>query len=70
MRKIEVDGVEYEWQVGRTVVHVRGPDNFKLILPKVDATGGYHAERDFEKGTASITPSMIADRIREHVSAE
>ncbi len=63
-RKIVVDDVEYTWQVGSSCVVIRGPNKYKKIISKPEATGFYSADRDFEKKNARITPGMIAEYIK------
>jgi hypothetical protein len=64
-RKIVVDDVEYTWQVGRQCVEIRGPEKYKRLVPKDEATGFYYDTRAFEKRYARITPGMISEWIKK-----
>jgi len=62
MRKITVDGDEYEWKVGKKHVEIRGPNNFKKTPLIHQASNGFYSAKDVEdpKGNWTISPAMIA----------
>jgi hypothetical protein len=70
MRTLLIEDTEYKWKVGKSFVLIRGPDNWKRTPTLIEATGGYHNDRDFEKRQASITPAMIEGYIRRERSKD
>lgn len=60
MRKIVVDGKDYEYKIGKRFVEIRGPNGFKRTPQKHQASMGFYSAKEVEKNEAAITPAMIS----------